>query len=248
MEMTPEKILTECSMVYPYTEKRIEHAKKQMDEVEFEFYLKEGIDLKFYTLINEMIICLQNDKPMIQQRFEMSEQLRGMTEFYFEKLPSINPFVSINDFWKGTSFELVGKESIYIKPKYFTKEIVFKIVERLTSENHIKKIKKDEEQDWYLVAFEFANGNIYESKKIGSIKIAKDIFPQIIDKKRLETLSTYIRQTKNDNEDKYKNIFKRNNAKEELQRVINDCIDKGIKIHPLFLKRYDLMIYEDSLK
>ena len=228
------EIITANEKIYPYTDKRIEQNKSQTDEEGFIAYLSELLE-KFYIKINEMIICLQSNNLMIHQKEKLEEQLSGMTDYYFNKLP-IDAFKKTN--WEaiqGMDFKLKGKQGSYINPKDFTKDYVLNIVESLTPKRKKRDYKK---QDAFKAGIEFANGSIYTLLSKGD-KV-KEITENVFGKKKYNSFYPYVYYTIEDNNNQ-KNIYKRTNAKSELKELYNYLLIESINVSPIFKERLKVM-------
>lgn len=246
MEMNVEKLIEESYKVFPHTDKRIEVEKKRKSNLDFDNYL-DYLDDKFYELINEMIICLQSERMLEQQRAEISKQLIGMFNFHFNEFPnhlkSSKTTFSRWRFFIGTTFQSVENKNIYIKPNDFTKDYISSILNRLQKLDlilldSIHKPKdekfpwtKYEKEAWFRVAVEYAKGEVDRLKKMKrkDTDIAKVLFPDVPTKNpeekgykySLGALRTIIGNSYNNDFSKQKHILGRD--KEELQAVVDFC-------------------------
>ncbi len=241
---TVREIIIANEKIYPHTDKRIQINRSRMNDLEFNDFAND-LEESFYTQINEMIICLQSDKLMIQQVDKLKEQLIGMSEYFFNQMP----FRTNNwDLAQSIDSKLIGKQGIYINPKDFTKEKVIGIVQRLTTENHNKEINKIEpkkknieNQTWFKVGVELAKGEIHRLKKENKNWDFDDVTIKLFPNEKLSTFRPYVSESWANNPEtksRQKNIFTRTKSDDEKDEIIAYCITQNYKIkHPIFVER-----------
>lgn len=168
--MKANEIISEIEKNFPFTDKRIEYSKSQMNDIEFDNYLVSLFE-KFYDLINESIIVIeQKENVTTHQINELKKYLPDLVDYFFNDL--IFKVKNTENIWLwdiSVDFNMSkkGKHGIYIKPKDFTKEYVTSIVNSLLKENNDKpKINDYTKETWFIVGSKFVDGTVYECKKI----------------------------------------------------------------------------------
>src|SRR5690606_30861079 len=137
---------------------------QQRTLTEDEFYQYEDfLREKLYQQINYIFIALETRKCTIIEKKYLIEQIPLLSQLLFDFLNGEN-----EDYWRVTqqqSWDFFNYDYTFIQPKDFTKEYINQQIKSFNLQplsQYNKENKNDEEQDWYIVAFEFANGNIYE--------------------------------------------------------------------------------------
>lgn len=93
-----------------------------------------------------------------------------------------------------------------------------------------------EDETWFKVAVQFANGNIYNNHNRGlklSITDFANKFFQATEDVKITTYRAYVSFTLSDHKEgvnKYKNIYYRKNSETELKKVVEYCASKKIEI------------------
>lgn len=168
--MKANEIISEIEKNFPFTDKRIEYSKSQMNDIEFDNYLVSLFE-KFYDLINESIIVIeQKENVTTHQINELKKYLPDLVDYFFNDL--IFKVKNTENIWLwdiSVDFNMSkkGKHGIYIKPKDFTKEYVTSIVNSLLKESEVKDQEKDyTKETWFIVGLKFVDGTVYECMKI----------------------------------------------------------------------------------
>lgn len=130
----------------------------------------------------------------------------------------------------------------YNKDKeYETKSTFYTAAENKIVEKHYT------EDIWFIVGLKFADGTLYDNKD--KFKYQSELIRFVFSEDYHKSVQNYISKSfdgfnkakKRNIGNDAKNIFDRPNAKIELKRVYDYCIENGIKMHSMFIENYLLV-------
>lgn len=262
--MKASEIISEIEKNFPYTNKRIEYSKTQMNDVEFDDYLVSLFE-KFYDLINESIIVIeQKENVTIHQINELKKYLPDLVDYFFNDL--ILKVKNTENIWLwdiSVDFNMSkkGKQGIYIKPKDFTKDYVTSIVNSLLKENKDKpKVKDYTKENWFKVGLKFVDGTVYDFIRIKNTGYSGGGFAELVFNEQKAKMSesefaTLIKHTRGYigntvdflqyKKNKDRNLFKENYDNKwrlicDYHKTQGGKIDK--RFEDCFLKIYGVLI------
>lgn len=201
------------------------------------------------------------------EKFKALEVFSFKTMFVnvLEIVNILKPYVLESDFLNKMNvknyFRAVFDEVMIGDVKYKTKE--YDILELLDYFNKKEKeydtkasfytAKKTNEekhytdQDWFIVGLKFADGSVYENEN--RFRYQSHLIKFVFGDENYKRLQPYVNQSlkgydkgrssKLKPEDK--NIFHRKDAKQELKKVYDYCIEKKITMHPKFEEQYFIL-------
>lgn len=151
-------------------------------------------------------------------------------------------------------------EPISIKPKtedeeinellryYYNKDKEYETKSTFYTAAENKIVEKHYTEDiWFIVGLKFADGTLYDNKH--KFKKQSELIRFVFSEDYHKSVQNYISKSfdgfnkakKRNFGNDAKNIFDRKNAKIELKRVYDYCIENSIKMHSMFIENYLLV-------
>lgn len=240
--MTCNKLIKENKNFLINFEKFIKPKLQNPDEGDNYEYI-DAFCHNLYSQINETIIKLDLKNCTIIESDYLKEQLKEMVRLYFIEIEVDKKFL----YWSYTeelAQEHLEYQNSFINPEKFSFEYVIEIMNKLGIDTKSKEqqIKKSiENNTWFIIGVELANGNafeIYEKYETIKVKDKRTVITKEIFKDRfLDAYKMYIFGSINNYKSIDKNLFRRPNAETEISKIVEHCKNKGIKICDAFIEK-----------
>lgn len=194
----------------------------------------------YWSIDNTFSLLFSNNcKP--KEKEIMVIQLEKLHNMFFGKLNTEYNF----GYWQH--FEEQEQEYYNYKhtfdPLNFQSDFILEQINKFKgNKEEIKsKPRNIENETWFKVAVQFANGNIYNNHNKGlKLKITDlaNKFFIATEEVKIGTYRAYLSFTLSEHKEgvnKYKNIYYRKDAETELKKVVEYCINKKFEICPEFI-------------
>ncbi|WP_417861480.1 hypothetical protein [Winogradskyella sediminis] len=198
----------------------------------------------YHETIGHISKVLEEAKPnefTFSDREEVIDLFKELVYIINELKPQLNEedYKEFRKFYRDVNSELgTVKSTIAIEPNPLRESLLKILNEHLIDNTLNSKIIVNENESWFKVGVQFANGKIIELFDEGKNKseISKELFGST-------SYRIMIGQTYENKNDPVKNLFKRRRAKKEIEQVIKYCIKNRIPI-----KEQKFIEYERRLR